>query len=47
MELLKQKIRENAILLDGDIVKVDMFLNHQLDTALLYEIGGEFRRLFP
>ena len=47
MELLKQKIRDTAVLLDGGIVKVDMFLNHQIDTKLLYEIGAEFRRLFP
>ena len=47
MELLKDKIRDTALLLDGGIVKVDMFLNHQLDTALLYEMGKEFRKLFP
>ncbi len=47
MELLKQKIKDSAILLDGGIVKVDMFLNHQIDTKLLYEIGAEFRRRFP
>lgn len=47
MELLKEKIKNTAVLLDGGIVKVDMFLNHQLDTKLLYEIGKEFRRLFP
>ncbi|MDO5478643.1 MAG: hypothetical protein Q4G23_05705, partial [Clostridia bacterium] len=47
MELLKEKIRDTALLLDGGIVKVDMFLNHQLDTALLYEMGKEFRKLFP
>lgn len=47
MELLKKKIRETAVLLDGGIIKVDMFLNHQIDTTLLYEIGAELRRLFP
>lgn len=47
MELLERKIRENALLLDGGIVKVDMFLNHQIDVALLYEVGREFRKRFP
>ena len=47
MELLKEKIRDTALLLDGGIVKVDMFLNHQLDTALLYEMGKEFKKRFP
>lgn len=47
MKLLEEKITQCAAVLPGGIVKVDMFLNHQLDTALLYEIGAEFRRLFP
>ncbi|MDP4133465.1 MAG: xanthine phosphoribosyltransferase [Bacillota bacterium] len=47
MELLKKKIVECGKLLDGDIIKVDMFLNHQLDVCLLNEIGKEFKRLFP
>lgn len=47
MKLLEDKIRQCAAVLPGGIVKVDMFLNHQLDTALLYEVGAEFRRLFP
>ncbi len=47
MELLKEKIRDTALLLDGGIVKVDMFLNHQLDVSLLNEMGKEFRQRFP
>lgn len=47
MEILKEKIKETAVLLDGGIIKVDMFLNHQLDTSLIYEVGAEFRRRFP
>ena len=46
MELLKQRIREEAKVFEPDVLKVDMFLNHQIDTALLVKIGGEFYRLF-
>ncbi len=47
MKLLEDKIIQCATVLEGGIVKVDMFLNHQLDTGLLYEVGAEFRRVFP
>ena len=46
MDLLKQKIRENGVFIGTDIVKVDMFLNHQIDIRLLEEMGKEFKRLF-
>ena len=46
MELLKQKIINDGDLIHPDIVKVDMFLNHQLDIELLDEMGKEFYRLF-
>ena len=42
MDLLKQKIRENGVFIGTDIVKVDMFLNHQIDIRLLEEMGKEF-----
>jgi len=47
MELLKQKIIEQGKTIGSDVVKVDMFLNHQIDVDLLCEIGKEFRRRFP
>lgn len=47
MELLKQKIIEQGKTIGSDVVKVDMFLNHQIDVELLCEIGKEFRRRFP
>lgn len=46
MKLLEDKIRESAKVVDGDIVKVDMFLNHQIDVALLQSLGEEFYRCF-
>ncbi len=46
MELLKERIRRDGRIKDGHIIKVDGFLNHQIDIALLDEIGKEFRRLF-
>lgn len=46
MELLKQRIREQATIKPGNIIKVDEFLNHQMDITLLNEIGKEFARRF-
>lgn len=47
MELLKQRILKDGKLKEGNILKVDSFLNHQMDIVLMQEIGKEFRRLFP
>ncbi len=47
MELLKQRILADGVVKEGNILKVDSFLNHQMDIGLLQEIGKEFRRLFP
>jgi len=44
MELLKQRIREEGKVLPGNVIKVDGFLNHRVDTGLLRQIAGEFRR---
>lgn len=46
MELLKKRIREEAEILGTEILKVDMFLNHQIDVELLNEIGKEFFRIY-
>lgn len=46
MELLKEKIRRDGKVKDGNILKVDSFLNHQIDVHLLEEIGREFKRRF-
>ena len=46
MQMLEEKIRRDGEIIGTDIVKVDMFLNHQIDVSLLQEIGKEFKRLF-
>lgn len=46
MELLKDKIRTDGIVKEGNILKVDSFLNHQMDVGLFCEIGKEFKRRF-
>ena len=46
MEALKARIREEGRILPGNIVKVDGFLNHQVDPQLLGQIADEFARLF-
>ena len=46
MEALKARIQEEGRILPGNIVKVDGFLNHQVDPQLLGQIADEFARLF-
>ena len=46
MELMEQKIREEGKVLPGGILKVGSFLNQQIDTDFLEEIGQEIARLF-
>ncbi len=46
MELLKQKILNEGEIYEGNILKVDCFLNHQIDIPFMREIGKEFHRLY-
>lgn len=46
MELLEQRILSDGRLLPGGILKVDNFLNHQMDPMLLQAMAKEWRRLF-
>ena len=46
MEALEQRIRQEGRILPGHIIKVDGFLNHQVDTRFLGELADEFARLF-
>ena len=46
MDLLKEKIINDGIVIPPDILKVDSFLNHQIDVNLFEEIGKEFARRF-
>ena len=46
MKLLEEKIAAEGVAIGTDILKVDMFLNHQMDVELIDEMGKEFARLF-
>lgn len=46
MEALKQKIMTEGRVLPGDVLKVDSFINQQVDVALMTEIGQEFAQRF-
>ena len=46
MKLLKDRILKDGVVKPGNILKVDSFLNHQMDIALINEIGKEFKRRF-
>ena len=46
MQLLKERILKDGVVKKGNVLKVDSFLNHQMDIDLLNEIGKEFKRLF-
>lgn len=46
MELLRQKVIREGIVLGQGVLKVDSFLNHQMDPFLMREVGREFTRRF-
>ena len=46
MKLLEDRIRKDGVVKDGDVLKVDSFLNHQMDVELFAEMGKEWARLF-
>ena len=46
MKLLEERIKEDGQVRPGNILKVDSFLNHQLDVALLEQLGKEFYEKF-
>ena len=46
MKLLEDMIREKGIVKPGNVLKVDSFLNHQMDIKLFNEMGKEFKRIF-
>lgn len=47
MQLLEERIKKDGTIKPGNVLKVDSFLNHQMDVDLFNEMGKEFRRLFP
>ena len=46
MNFLEERILKDGIVKEGNVLKVDSFLNHQMDIELLDEIGKEFHRRF-
>ena len=46
MQLLKDRIRKDGKIKERNVLKVDSFLNHQMDVKLFQEIGKEFKRRF-
>lgn len=46
MKVLQERIRQEGLILSDTVLKVDSFLNHQVDTELALRIGQEFKKLF-
>ena len=46
MKLLEDRIRRDGKIFDGDVLKVDSFVNHKIDVGFISEIGKEFYRLY-
>ena len=46
MNFLEQRILKDGVVKPGNVLKVDSFLNHQMDIALMEEIGREFKHRF-
>ncbi len=46
MNFLEERIKKDGIIKPGNILKVDSFLNHQIDVSLMDKIGEEFKRRF-
>ena len=46
MKLLEERIKKDGIVKEGQVLKVDSFINHQMDIELFNEMGKEFKRLF-
>lgn len=46
MKLLEERIRKDGVVKEGQVLKVDSFINHQMDINLFNEMGKEFKRLF-
>ena len=46
MKLLQERIKKDGVVRDGGVLKVDSFLNHQMDVGLFREMALEWKRLF-
>ena len=45
MNFLEERIMKDGVVKEGNILKVDSFLNHQMDVKLFKQMGEEFKRL--
>ena len=46
MNFLEERIAKDGVVKEGNVLKVDSFLNHQMDIELFDEMGAEFKRRF-
>ena len=46
MNFLEERIQKDGVVKEGNVLKVDSFLNHQMDIALFDEMGAEFKKRF-
>ena len=46
MNFLEERIVKDGIVKEGNVLKVDSFLNHQMDIKLLNQMGAEFKKRF-
>ena len=46
VQLLEERIRKEGVVREGGVLKVDSFLNHQMDVGLFEAMGREWKRLF-
>ena len=46
MNFLEERIIKDGVVKPGNVLKVDSFLNHQMDVSLMDEMGREFKRRF-
>lgn len=46
LNLLQKKILKDGVIKPGNVLKVDSFLNHQIDVPFISELGKEFKKLF-
>ena len=46
MNFLEEKILKDGLVREGNVLKVDSFLNHQMDVSLFNEMGAEWKKRF-
>ena len=46
MRLLEERILKDGVVMEGDVLKVDSFLNHQMDVSLFMDMAEEWNRVY-